>query len=101
LDVNDVDVTASGEIEINIRNTAGTGYEWELQQSPPPNTVTLLEGPVFIESSELPGALGVTRFRFKVDENPNRGFTLFFQLKRPWEEAPIKKFHVRFNAMRS
>lgn len=100
LDVNDVDVTANGEIEINIRNNAGTGYEWELQQSPPKNTVTLLEGPLFVASADLPGGIGVTRFRFKVDENPNRGFTLFFQLKRPWEEELIKKFHVHFNAMR-
>jgi hypothetical protein len=100
LDVSDVDVATNGEIELNIRNTAGTGYEWELQQTPPPNTVTLLEGPVFIASTDLPGGIGVTRFRFKVDENPNRGFTLFFQLKRPWEDTPIKKFHVRFNAMR-
>ncbi len=95
--VEKVDVAAGGEIEVNIKTTSGTGYQWELQNPPVPNSVTLVEGPSFISTHGLPGGVGVTRFRFRIDHHPNREFSLFFQLRRPWENAAIKKFSVRLN----
>lgn len=98
--IDGIDVAANGEIEINIKTTSGTGYSWELQKPLIPNTVTLIADPEFIPTSELAGGVGVTRFRFRVNSDPNRGFTMFFQLRRPWEDAPIKQFHIRFNSIR-
>ena len=95
----DVVIAANGRIDISIAGNAGTGYEWELERPPVSHTVTLLGEPEFIPNTPgLPGSAGQTLFKFQVDPNPNRGFTLYFQLKRPWETEPIKQFYVRFIA---
>lgn len=95
-----VHANARGTIEINIKTAAGTGYQWELERSVGSPNLSLVGTPEFIPLSSLPGGTGWTRFRFLVGEQPDRGFTLFFQLRRPWEVDAIKKFHMRFIADR-
>lgn len=98
-DLEDINIDAGASLEINIRTPGATGHRWELARGLIPHTVRMTAEPEIIPGEGI-GAPGITRFRFKVDDEPNRGFTLYFQLRRPWEETPVKSFHVGFIANR-
>lgn len=95
-DIAGIQVSAGGEIELNIKTVSGTGYAWELQPVTFPELISLVEKPYFVPTTELMGGVGVTRFRFRLDSKLKEGFTLVFQLRRPWEENPLKQFQISF-----
>ncbi|NLE76352.1 MAG: protease inhibitor I42 family protein [Chloroflexi bacterium] len=88
-----VSLRVGSEMEISLAANPGTGYGWEVAEV----SLGVLEPlgePVYTAGAAMPGAPGVTTFRFRAVHQGESALRLVY--RRPWEadKAPEKTFAV-------
>jgi predicted secreted protein len=80
---------------VTLKETSTSGYLWRVGEVP--EGIEYLESVFEPPSRDMPvGAGGQRRFLFRVS---NQGtFVLTFELRREWEEKPLRDHEVRVEA---
>ena len=86
---------AKGQVlEIKLESNPTTGYSWQVSGVKESNVLDQVGKPEYQSDSNLVGAGGTEKYRFRAMEKGNA--ELVFEYRRPWEKgkAPARKYVV-------